>query len=155
MEWGEIARLVAEARFDLLEARRERKFIIDTILSVHDLAVRFARDADWKRHEKALAEIAAREGLRALMPPWFWRPGPEKLTARVIVRAKWLRAENYTLDDAWDLLSDFLRAEAESADKKLNRDRATTYLSGILAEIYKGDPRCGRTIERCANGSTV
>lgn len=69
---------------------------------------------------------AEREAARTRVPLWFWRPEPElTLKEQLVRRARFLRDEGYGLDDAWDLireyLSDWVKSEEEIPDERLSK----------------------------------
>ena len=82
-----------------------------------------------KARFRALGE---RERIRASVDAWFWRPEhAHGMTHKnqLRKRAAYLKATNYTFDQAWDLLCDFVAGwSREEIDKHL--------LAAVLSEHY-------------------
>jgi hypothetical protein len=99
----------AQAHLEAERARADRKFMVDFMLGVHDLLVEFARTSDWMKFKRDIQILKNREGARASVDNWFWRPEKElDLREQLMRRAAYLKAQNYPIDRQWDLLVDYV-----------------------------------------------
>ena len=120
-----------QCRLDAANARNERKFLMDFMAGALDVA------NDLHNHDAALVArlkaLGRKTELRASVDAWFWRPEiSQGMTFRnqLRKRAGYLRATGYTIDQAWDLLVDFVAGwTLEPLDEPL--------LKSVLAEAYK------------------
>lgn len=126
-----IAAFSAQCQADAANARIERKFLMDFMLVVLELA------NDLQNHDASLVarlkSLGKKTELRASVDYWFWRPEiAQGMTFRnqLRKRARYLKATGYTIDQAWDLLCDYIAGwTIEEIDEPL--------LKSVLAEAYK------------------
>jgi hypothetical protein len=129
----EACAVLSEARFELVCCRAERKMMIEYLSSALKLSIDFAKTADHQKFELALKKLADREGVRRTVDNWFWRPEPNLDPRRQLLRrAKYLKAKRFVLDDAWDLLVDYIAGWSREPSKTINEN----LLKSILAEAY-------------------
>ena len=120
-----------QCRLDAANARNERKFLMDFMLQALELA------NNLHNHDAALVArlkaLGRKTELRASVDAWFWRPEiSQGMTFRnqLRKRAGYLKVTQYKLDDAWDLLCDFVCGRTiEELDEDL--------LKAVFAEAYK------------------
>jgi len=115
-----------QARLEAERARVDRKFLVEFMLNVQDLLIEFAKTADWMKFKRQIQILRNREGARASVDNWFWRPEKGlELKEQLARRAAYLKAQNYSLDQQWDLLVDFVAgwtgAENGAIDEALLR----------------------------------
>jgi hypothetical protein len=129
-----IAAFSAQCQADAANARTERKFLMDFMAGALELA------NDLQNHDSALVArlkfLGKKTELRASVDYWFWRPETNGMTHRnqLRKRAGYLKATGFTVDQAWDLLSDFVAGwTIEEIDEIL--------LKSVLAEAYKKHAR--------------
>ena len=125
-----IAAFSNQCQADAANVRIERKFLMDFMVSALEVA------NDLQNHDAAmvarLKSLGKKTELRASVDYWFWRPEIGTLTHRnqLRKRANYLHATRYTIDQAWDLLCDFIAGwTLEEIDEPL--------LKSVLAEAYK------------------
>lgn len=119
-----------QTRLDAEQARIDRKFIIDFIMSVQDCLISFARTYDYRKFEHGIEQLKAKEGVRLTIDNWFWRPEPEiSLREQLSRRGKYLKAGQYSIDQQWDLLVEFVSAwTKEDLDEGMIRE--------IISEVH-------------------
>ena len=126
-----IMRISEATAADLAQIRGERKQMLEIMLNVEQITCDFANKYDKLRRDKAISKIIERETLRQGIDNWFWRPEPAmEFRNQLRKRAGYLKANQYTLDQAWVLLCDFVAGwTIEDIDEEL--------LKTVLAERYR------------------
>lgn len=92
-----------------------------TVEAVSDLLKRY--DAAWQ------LGAAAREHPSFKVPDWFFEAESDDLRAMLTRRAKYLKAAKRDVDQAWDLLVEFLEANHHPVDQVM--------LSEIVTAVYR------------------
>lgn len=123
------------AGMDLPETIKELKAEVQSLRNLVDVQIQILKafgdlyleltdkTADRRFLERAILR-AERMAARDRIPTWFWRAEEGlDLKAQLVRRAQYLRGEGYGVDDAWDLLREYLSdwAHVEVDDERLSR----------------------------------
>ncbi len=110
-----------QAKLDAMNARVQRTFVVDFINSMADLMVTHGKAFDWQQLKRQVQILKNREGVRLSIDNWFWRPEPDiSLREQLLRRAKYLKSQNYSIDQQWDLLVEYVAAwTKEDVDESL------------------------------------
>ena len=118
-----------QMRLDAKNARIQHKLTVEFILSALEVA------SDLQNHDAGLTSriraLGKKAELRAGLDTWFWRPETNGMEFRNMLRkrAAYLKASGYSIDQAWDLLVEFISGwSGQDLDEEL--------LKEVVAEKY-------------------
>jgi hypothetical protein len=120
-----------QCRLDAANARNDRKFIIDFMLAIQGPFIEFVETRNSAAFKSDLKKLADKQTIRSSVDYWFWRPETSmEFRNQLRKRANYLKTSNYTLDQAWDLLVDYVAGWT-------GRELDEALLKSVLAGAYK------------------
>lgn len=102
--------LVERLEDDLLIQQRQIKTQFEILKAFSDLYVEMTEETDKRKWLQRIIAKHEREAARIKLDLWFWRPEQSlPIEQQLSKRANYLLSITYSVDDLWDLLTEYLQ----------------------------------------------